>query len=192
MIRVNLLPKELQEKGKGLEYVVLGGAVIGLFALTGTGIYLTKYMGWKKDEAKKARWRKQLEEVKAKVAQVEALDAQKNLLQAKRGAVTQLFHGRLLYPRFMEIFYSTLPRDVWVTDLKLSEDANKNITIVAGSNSLTTEGIAQWLETLESKSDFFSGAVLSAIESVQGTDSKQGSVYKFTMTFTCKVPPPET
>lgn len=188
MIKVNLLPKELQEKGKGLEYVVLGGVLIGLFALTGGGIYLSKYLGYKKDLAKKARWEKQLTEVKAMVAQVEALDAQKAVLQAKKGAVSQLFYGRLLYPKFMEIFYSTLPRDVWITNLKLSEDSNRNISVTADSNALTTEGIAQWLETLESKSNYFSNVVLSAIESSQETDSKQSPVYKFTMSFSCTVP----
>lgn len=188
MIKINLLPKELQEKGKGVEYVVLGGALIGLIALTGSGIYLTQYFGYKKDLEKKSRWEKQLAEVKAKVSQVEALDSQKSLLQAKKGAVTQLFHGRLLYPKMMELFYSTLPRDVWVTELKLTEDANRNIAIVADSNSLSTEGIAQWLESLESQSQFFSGVTLSAIESEQAEGSKQAPVYKFTMSFTCTVP----
>lgn len=191
MIKINLLPKEIQDKGKGVEWVILGGALIGLFMLIGMASYFLKLQNYKKDLTKRDRWSQQLSEVKAKVAEVEKLDADKVRLKAKKDIVLQLLQGRLFYPKLMEIFYGTLPPDIWITNLKLTEDAQKNVTIAANSNSLSTEGIADWLETLESKPEKFSGVNLSAIEVLPPSDPKQSPTFKFTLTFVCRPPPPD-
>lgn len=189
MIRINLLPKELQDKGKGQDWIILAYGVLVIFAFAATGFYFSKRSEYNYDTLKKERWSAQLSEIKAKVAQVEQLDAQKNALSAKKSAVVQLFLGRLLYPKFMESFYATLPADVWVREISLTEDpGSKNITITALSGSLSTEAIASWLETLESKPDRFSGVTLSAIEVRPSPENRQ-TTYEFAMTFTY-VPPP--
>lgn len=187
MIKINLLPKEVQEKGRGTDYVILGCAVVVLFIVFGTISYVMKVQNYKKDLKKKDRWSQRLQEIKGKVAQVEQLDGQKKLLNAKKDTVIQLFQGRLLYPKMMETFFDTLPKDVWVTDISLTEDGQRNIMIIANSSSLSTEAIAEWLGTLESKPDKFSQVSLSAIE-VKQTDAKQAPVYGFSMTFTYKPP----
>lgn len=189
MIKINLLPKEIQEKGKGSEWVILGSILIGLFALAGMSSYFLKLQGYKKELAKKERWTKQLNEVKAKVEQVTQLDAEKTTLNAKKNTVLQLLQGRLYYPKLMETFYSTLPKDVWVTDVTLSGDPQKNIKIEANSNALTTEAIAEWLEILGAKPEKFSGIALSPIEKVPPANPKEFPTFKFKMTFSYSPPP---
>ena len=191
MIKINLLPKELREKDKGLDWVIVGYALIGFLALAAASLYLLQLNHYKKDVVKKEKWSQQLSTLKAKVAQVEQLDAQKTTLQAKKNTVVQLFQGRLLYPQFMEKFFEILPQEVWITDLTISEDAQRNLKVVAVSNALTPDAIASWLETLESKPDKFTEIQLSAIEVKQSQDLKQSlSSYGFSMSFTFHPPSP--
>lgn len=189
MIRINLLPKEVQERGKGVEWIILGCFVLGCFGLVGMASYFVKKRVYEAGIEQKARWSAELADIKNKVAQVEQLDAQKNLLNAKKNTVVQLLMGRLLYPIFMEQFFETLPRDIWITDFKLTEDGSKNIAVEAATNALSIESVADWLQTLESKSERFSGATLSAIELKPAADAKGKPSYSFTMKFTYRPPP---
>ncbi|MBI2118188.1 MAG: PilN domain-containing protein [Elusimicrobia bacterium] len=187
MIKINLLPKELQEKDKGLDWVILGYAIIGILIIAGTSIYFIQINDYKKELKKKERWSSQLAGIKAKVAQVEQLDAQKNILNAKKNTVVELVKARLLYPKFMETLYQTLPGDIWLDALSLSEDGQKNLQTILVSNSLTTDSIADWLQSMESNTKLFSNISLSAIEvneaSLPGT-----SYFKFTLNFTYQPP----
>ncbi len=190
MIKINLLPKEIQERGKGVEWVIFGGALIGACAVIAISSYFLQLHGYKQNLKKKERWSAQLAEIKAKVAQVEQLDSQKSLLNAKKNTVVQLLQGRLLYPKLMEAVFETLPREVWVSDLTLSEDGQKNVKISANSISLTIDAIADWLQTLESKPERFTGVTISAIDVKDATPEQRGlPTYIFSMTFTY-VPPP--
>ena len=96
MIKINLLPKELQEKGKGADWVVLGYGVIGLVAVGGMLFYFAQLKHYQGSVKKKENWGQRLATLKAKVTRVEQLDAQKNLLIAKKNTVVQLFQGRVL------------------------------------------------------------------------------------------------
>ena len=180
MIKINLLPKELQEKDKGLDWVILGYAIIGILIIAGTSIYFIQLNDYKKELKKKERWSSQLAGIKAKVAQVEQLDSQKNILNAKKNTVVELVKARLLYPKFMETLYQTLPVDIWLDALSLSEDGQKNLGIILVSNSLTTDSIADWLQRMESNTKLFSNISLSAIE-VNETSLPGTSYFKFTL-----------
>jgi Tfp pilus assembly protein PilN len=183
MIKINLLPREFQDKGKGQDWVILGYGCLVLLALAGAGSYFGKVHAYKNNLAKKARWAAALSDIKVKVARVEQLDAQKAVLNAKKNTVVQLFQGRLLYPKFMENFYQNVPRQIWVTDMSLNEDpATKNLKVVATANSLTTEAIADWLQLLQSKSSEYSDVSLSTIESKTNAETKTNT-YGFSMTF---------
>lgn len=187
MIKINLLPKELQEKGKGADWIILGYGVIVLFALIALSSYYFQVRGYKKNLQKKERWSQQLALIRTKVAKVEQLDAEKKVLNAKKDTVVQLFQGRLLYPKTMEALYKTLPREVWITGLLLKEDAQKNLLVEAQASALNTEVIADWLQTLESKPERFSGIVLSAIEVKSEQDSRQPA-YVFKLNFVYRPP----
>lgn len=182
MIKVNLLPKELQDKGKSSDWIIIGYGFIGIVFMFAIISYSLKLQSYKKNTSKKEIWAQQLSIIKSKVAKVEELDAQKNSLNAKKNTVVQLFQGRLLYPKFMESFFQTLPKDIWISDLNVSEDSNKNIKVIATSNSTSTDAIADWLQLLESKPNQFSSPVLSAIEAKTDGNVKK-SIYGFTMTF---------
>lgn len=189
MIKVNLLPRELQDRGKGQDWVILGYGLLVIVALGGMIFYFARLEGYKKDLAKKERWTAELNTLKQKVARVEELDAQKNVLNAKKNTVVQLFQGRLLYPKLMAALYQNLPRQVWLTDLTLNEDPSKNIKVVATASSLTTEAIADWLQALESKSSEYSDVSLSAIES-KTDDAAKTKTYNFSLTFVYHPPAP--
>ncbi|MBI2915826.1 MAG: PilN domain-containing protein [Elusimicrobia bacterium] len=183
MIKINLLPKELQEKGKGLDWIILGYALIGCMAIAIVLLHMMQVRNYKKGLEKKANWSQQLSLVRSKVTQVEQLDAQKAVLNAKKNTVVQLFQGRLLYPKLMETLYDTMPKDVWLSDLTFSEDGQKNVRVVAAASALTTDSIADWLQMLESKKERFGSASLSAIDVKESGESKQ-TIYSFSMTFT--------
>ena len=188
MIKINLLPKELQEKGKGLDWIILGYGVILFFALMGMSLYSAKLQSYNKDIIRKKRWSAQLSEIKTKVARVEQLDAQKALLNAKKNTVTQLFQGRILYPVFMDCFFRIIPKEIWISDITLTEDQQKNISVIAMSNSLSTNSIADWLQTLESKPDMYSGVSLSAIDVKQPPEKDKAATFGFSLTFTFHPP----
>ena len=127
MIKINLLPKDVQEKGKGVEWIFLGAGAILLFFIGGFSVYMMKVSAYQKDLKRKQLWAGELAEMKTKVARVEQLDAQKIQLNGKKNTVVLLLQGRLLYPRFMESFFDALPREIWVNDIALTEDSSKNI-----------------------------------------------------------------
>ena len=188
MIRINLLPKEVQERGKGVEWVALGVLILILFLFGAMAHYAVKKKNYEKDLRQRDAWFQELQEIKRKVDQVVQLDSQKNILNAKKNTVVLLLQGRLLYAKFMENFFETLPKEVWVTDFVLNEDGSKNIKVEAKSNSLTIEAVADWLQTLESKQDKFSDVSLSVIDQHPGVDGKT-QVYGFSMSFTYRPPP---
>ncbi len=192
MIRINLLPKELQDKGKGQDWLIVAYASLALIMVGATGVYLGKMNGYKKDTERKEKWSSQLAAIKSKVAQVEQLDGQKAVLNAKKNTVLQLFQGRLTYPKFLQALYETLPSEIWIKDIVLSEDpSSKNITIIALSGSVTTDAIADWLQTLESRPERFSNVMLSSIEARSTTTGQnKQTTYDFSMTFTY-IPPQE-
>jgi len=187
MIKINLLPKEIQEKGKGMEWVILGGALVGIYVIFALSYYLMKAHDYKQDMARKTRWSKQLAEKKTEVAQVEQLDKQKRVLDAKKNTVIQLLRGRLLYPKLMENFYSTLPIGIWIDDLVLTE-AGQNVKMVSKSNSISVNAIAEWLETLESRPERFRDISLTAIDAKK--TKGEATTYAFSMTFVYIPPPP--
>lgn len=183
MIRINLLPKELQDKGKGADWVIAGyGLILVLGFFSGIN-YALGIHNYHELNDKKQVWSKQLAAIKAKVAEVEQLDAQKNQLNAKKEAVEQLFSGRLLYPKFMADFYATIPKDVWVTDLTVSEDGNHNFKISAVSNSVSTDGIADWIQSLGAQNNRFSDISVSAIDARMSSENKTvPESYSFSIT----------
>ena len=176
MIKINLLPKEIQDKGKGIEWVVLGAGLIVLFAM-GAGVqYILKLNDYKKYLKTEDIWRQQLKIKEEEVQRVTQLDGERSVLEAKKSSVLQLHQGRILYPRMMDTFFNTLPQDVWVTALTFRLEGD-NIAISAQSKSLAIEGIAEWLQTLESNAENFSGVTLSAIDA-------NDSTFQFSMSFT--------
>jgi len=150
------------------------------------GHYYTELKVFEEEKTIKKSWNSELEAIKVKVNQVTQLDAQKALLNAKKSTVIQLLQGRLLYPKCMAAFFSTIPKDVWVSNLTFAED-KKNINISATSTSLSIDAIAEWLQTLESKPNRFLAIDLSAI---QVQVSEESTLYAFSMKFTYS-PPPE-
>jgi Tfp pilus assembly protein PilN len=188
MIKINLLPEEIQEKGKGMDWIILGFTAIVIFTSVSIGSYIMKLESYNRAVKKKMRWERQLAQIKTKVTEVEELDAQKNILNTKKNTVVGLLQGRILYPRFMDLFCSYLPEDIWVTDITLSEAESKNLQVVVLSKAVATEAIAKWLETLEKQTDRFSGISLSAIDLQSGGEPGKPSVYSFSMTFTYRPP----
>ncbi|OGR83701.1 MAG: hypothetical protein A2901_07195 [Elusimicrobia bacterium RIFCSPLOWO2_01_FULL_54_10] len=189
MIRINLLPKEVREKGKGTEWVVLACLILTVMLLFGYFSHQIKLNRYKNDLARKSRWSAELAEIKMKVDRVTELDKQRDTLNAKKNTVVLLLQGRILYPMFMEHVFETLPKDIWISDFKLTEDASKNIAVEAKSDALTIDSVADWLQTLESRTDRFSGVDLSAIELKSGgTETSKAISYGFTMKFTYRPP----
>ena len=181
MIKINLLPKEVQDKGKGVEYVILGGALLAMTVISLLVLHLSKMKTYNNYLKLETEFKMELEKKKKEVEDVTKLEAEKAVLQSKENSIIQLARGKLLYPQFMESFFDILPKDIWVTGISLKEGPSKELTVVANSNSLTVDAIAELLQKLDATADRYSGVSLSAIE-------QRANSYAFVMTFTYRQP----
>lgn len=176
----------MQERGKGLEWVILIYAVLIVILLCEGLSYWVGYHRFSKIQEKKTIWSSQLSGIKKKVAQVEQLDAEINLLNSKKTAVESLFGGRLRYPKLMAEFYRTIPKDVWVSDLTIKEKGDNSFEIIALSNAVSTDGIADWLVSLESKPNRYTQIKLSTIDARKGSDGDSVESFGFSISLVYK------
>jgi Tfp pilus assembly protein PilN len=157
-------------------------------ALLGAAAYSLNRRNYNKDITKKRLWSAELAQIKKKVDRVTELDNQKNFLNAKKNIVVQLLQGRILYPILMEHIFEILPSDIWISDLGMTEGENKSIIVEIKSESLSMASVANWLQTLESKTDRFSGVDLSAIDIKNAAENSKLETYSFTLKFTYRPP----
>ena len=163
MIKINLLPKEILEKEKGKQIVLLVsfvglcivGAAVGLY-----GLRLLKY------NAMKAELRKienKLQPLQAVIKQVDTIEAEKGRVNIKIGVIKTLLMETLVYPKFMQEISILIPKNVWIN--KLETRSRPEILEVKMNLSATdNHGIARFLATLENSENFDSvgmGAISS-------------------------------
>ena len=188
MIRIDLLPKEIRDKGKGTDWVILAFLVLMVFALLGAGTYSLNRISYAKAIHKKNLWSAELAQIEKKVDRVTELDNQKNSLNGKKKIVFQLLQGRILYSILMEHIFEILPPDTWISDLGMIEGEDRAIAVEVKSESLSMTSVANWLQKLESKADLFSGVDLSAVEIKSAGGESKSDTYSFTMKFTYHPP----
>ncbi|MDB5037986.1 MAG: hypothetical protein JWQ35_1514 [Bacteriovoracaceae bacterium] len=178
MIRINLLPVPKVRKREAL----ILQAVVGLVALilVTIGCYfvtISKQSEVTAKHAEIARKQRDIDELKAKVGEVEKYKTQAQNLEQQLGVIRSLEKSRNGPVKLMDELTEIVPRKLWITNYK---ETNKNVSLEGLAESGPV--IADFLDALKA-SKFFSNVQLSA---VTAADQNGNKMHKFTVTVAVK------
>ncbi|PKN00250.1 MAG: hypothetical protein CVU78_02185 [Elusimicrobia bacterium HGW-Elusimicrobia-2] len=128
MIKINLLPQEIEKKAIAQRRMILAVAAGALVVVVFIGIYLLRVakITALKGDLKTAQ--SELKRYDADLAKVQKIEAEKNRLENQLGIITSLIESRLDYPVMMEV-------------VTLSEFLPANAKINTFSTTSTDKGI---------------------------------------------------
>ena len=153
MIKINLLPKEIEKKAVKKEFGVLIGIGVGLVVAILLGLYLLRLTQYTNLNKKMKLINEELITLKKITDQVDQLQAQKNRLNQKLGVINNIIKGRLIYPYLMEDLAGIISSSMWLTSLNIrgeSNVSNLNMRVVAFDNYT----IASFITALENSEKF--------------------------------------
>jgi type IV pilus assembly protein PilN len=179
MIKINLLPKEVEKKvtlrGKRFLLYVIVLLVVG----GGLGLCFFRV-------AQYNRLRKQLTEIDKELAlletitkQVDEIEKSKESLGKKLDVIGSLMRNRLIYPQLLEDLARIVPSKVWVTSL-LTKSESDFLTITIEASSLDNYAIADFISKL-SETNGFSKVELTKITSRERKEG-EGVIRNFGIT----------
>jgi type IV pilus assembly protein PilN len=168
MIRINLLPAELEAAPTRINPAIPLSAAVFLPALLLVPIHLNQVATRKRLQTESASLKSDLERYQPIIAQVDALEAAKVQLTQKKSVIQQLESERLRYPQFLEDFVKLLPGNLWLTNLATTEQAGNNTMMGINMDvvALDNYAIADLIANLET-SQIFSEVELGTISASQ-------------------------
>ena len=167
MIRINLLPAELEEAPSRINPAFPLSASVILPALILVPIHMNQMTTRKRLQTESASLKSDLERYQPIIAQVEALESAKVQLTQRKSVIQQLESERLRYPQFFDDLLKLIPNNLWLTNLVTSSQANSNVmTVAMDVVALDNYAIADLVANLET-SQIFSEVDLGAITSAQ-------------------------
>src|SRR5437879_6386813 len=113
MIRINLLPTELESAPSHVNPVLPLSAAAILPMLVLAPIHLTQVAKHKRLQSEVTSLKSELDRYQPIIAQVEALEQAKVQLTQRKSVIQQLESERLRYPQFMDDFVKLLPGNLW-------------------------------------------------------------------------------
>lgn len=167
MIRINLLPVPKARQQEAL--IIQAVAAVLAIGLTFGGCYLvtgTKQKEVDKVQEQISQTERKINELKAKVGEVEKYKKKLKTLEDQLGVIRKLQSGRSGPVRMMDEFTDLVPRKLWISSFK--ESAGK-VALIGEADSGPV--IADFLENLK-KAKYFSNPQLGKVTaSGQGTES---------------------
>ena len=131
MIRINLLPKEIQEKRRYEGYFIwiyIAGAVLGI-AILGTWLMLGLQI-----QSKNRDLQSRLElanRLKTEADSYAVFEQKQAALTSKQAVAKQALDGRINWAKVSNEISLVLPADVWTTGFSASQDTGVELTLVA-------------------------------------------------------------
>lgn len=178
MIRINLLPVPKARRQQALIFQAVAGVacLIGVF-LACKMITATKEGAIQQIQADISRKEREIEELKAKVGEVERFKTQAKNLEQQLSVIRALERGRSGPVKLMDELTELIPRKLWITNFR---ETNKSVSLegVAESGPI----IADFLESLKT-AKYFSNAQLGT---VNAADQNGQKLQKFTITVQVK------
>lgn len=169
MIKINLLPKEIEKKAAKREVgflVILGvGLVLAILALLYAYTF-TRYVGLNN---KLSEVNRELAELKKITDQVDRLQAAKNKLSQKLNVIKDIIKGRLNYPKLMDDLVQLVSSNMWLRSVRAKDGANMvqlDIKAVAFDNFI----IADFMTALENSTKF-TGVELTSLSSMKSGEN---------------------
>ncbi|RLD18425.1 MAG: hypothetical protein DRI36_01450 [Caldiserica bacterium] len=171
MIRINLLPKEIEKKAAVKERIILAGIAGVLVLLIFFGIWFLKFAQVKKLEKEVRKLDSELKKIEDKAKKVDEVERNKKILSERLKVINSLLASRLDYPKLMETITrpDILPPRVWITGMSTKTSSDK-IEITFQVQALDNYAIADFLTNLD-KSRRFENVELSAITTTKVEDT---------------------
>lgn len=184
MIKINLLPKDVQrqEKEKKTFELSLVGVVFVIVLLFIAGI--ASKLSLVRLEKELATTNAKLEEVSALVGVVEQKQKQKEVLDRKWGIIKKLLEGRFRWAMIMDEMVASMPKTVWLTSLRGTKNDLGNMLSIDGVG-FDNFAIADFITQLEDN-DYFENAELGGINDL-GVEKTGASKLSFSVTLNSKL-----
>lgn len=161
--RVNLLPREIQERRRARQVqVVLGAAVAGSAVLVGA-LFLNAHHGVSSAQSDLASAQQKQQSLQADIAKYNSDVALRAQLTAKQGMLGQAMGREVQWSHYLNDLTLRIPDNVWITNVTANEtvDAPTTATTTAqvlpdpGYGTVTFQGVAfshddvaAWLNSL--------------------------------------------
>jgi Tfp pilus assembly protein PilN len=177
MIRINLLPAELESAPSKINPVLPLSAAVILPALILVPIHLSHMATRKRLQTETASLNSELDRYQPIIAQVDALESAKTQLTQRKSVIQQLEGERLRYPQFLDDFLKLLPGNLWLTNLVTTGQPNTGVmTINMDVVALDNYAIADLIANLET-SQIFADVDLGAISATQAATGQTMSFH---------------
>jgi type IV pilus assembly protein PilN len=182
LIKINLLPVARVTKSAPLNelHLQLGIALAAILVLVAVCGYRWQMLSDEvtQQTAVRETKKKELEELKKKVAEVESYEANRKLLENKNRVIEQLRKNQGGPVRLLDHVSESLdPLKLWLTSI---EDAGSQITV--DGRAVSTDDVVEFVKNLQ-RSNYFSTVLLE--ESRQATEEGL-AVYQFRLRITVK------
>ena len=168
MIKINLLPREVEKKVAGREKRFLLSLIIILVIGGFLGLYSLKLGQYTRLRKKVKRVEKELSLLETIVNKVEETEKSKETLAKKLDVIQSLMGSRLIYPQLFEQIAKIVPSRVWLTSL-VTKSESDFLTITIAAQAADNYAIADFITKL-SEAENFSKVELSNITTKKGKE----------------------
>jgi len=168
MIKINLLPKEVEKKVAVREKKFLLSIIVLLVVGGFLGLYSLKIGQYTRLKKKAKRVEKELSLLETIVKKVDEIEKSKEALAKKLDVIQGLTGNRLVYPQLFEDLARIVPSRVWLTSL-LTKSESDFLTITIEASAIDNYAIADFITKL-SKVKNFSKVELSNITTRKGKE----------------------
>jgi len=153
MIKINLLPREVEKKvavreKKFLVYVIAFSVIGGFLAL-----YFLKVAQYSHLRKQLRGIEKELVLLETVIKKVDEMEKAKETLAKKLDVIRSLTGNRLFYPRLLDDLARIVPSRVWVTSI-LTKSESDFLTITIEASALDNYAIADFISKLGEAKNF--------------------------------------
>ncbi|MEA3506926.1 MAG: PilN domain-containing protein [Elusimicrobiota bacterium] len=180
MIKINLLPKEIEQKAAARKRGMLIAGIVVLIVAIFIGIYLLRVATLTSINGEIKEVQSELDKLESTVKKVNDIERRKNQLNRKINVIKNLMKSRLLYPIFYEEMARVMTDNVWLTSLNTTTGEGK-LTLSMGVNAADNYAVADFLNALE-VSDNFNNIKFSGITTI-GSEEDKVRVFNINCTY---------
>ncbi|MFH1352049.1 MAG: PilN domain-containing protein [bacterium] len=174
MLRINLLPYEIEKKAAARKQVFLASVAGAVVVFIFVGCFLlrvAKIVSLKKESEKAASELKKYDE---ELKEIQDIENQKMSLQTRLDTIGDLMASQLNYPKMMEVLTrpSVLPANVWLKTFTTRDAGPGGISFTFDAEAADNYAVADFLTNLE-KSPLFEKVVIRGFAAGTGASGKK-------------------
>ncbi|MFB0527737.1 MAG: PilN domain-containing protein [bacterium] len=166
MIKINLLPKEVEKKVAIREKKFLLSTIVILVVGGFLGLYSLKVGQYTRLKKNVRRVDKELSLLEEIIKKVDEIEKSKEALDKKLDVIQSLMRNRLIYPQLLEDLARIVSSRVWLTSL-VTKSESDFLTITIEASAIDNYAIADFITKL-SEANKFSKVELSNITTKKG------------------------